>query len=97
MADYEVSQETQNVFPASQRAYCAGQPILNEWTNHSAFYSIYPSYYFTFANEFDEINPQMWECFIEIQPNGESHITMQTKKLNPMIYQGYMEIEKNNK
>ena len=54
-------------------------------------------YYFTFTNEFDEINPQMWECFIEIQPNGESHITMQTKKLNPMIYQGYMEIEKNNK
>ena len=54
-------------------------------------------YYFTFVNEFDEINPQTWECFIEIQPNGESHITMQTKRLNPMIYQGYMEIEKNNK
>ena len=47
MAD-EVSQNVD--FPRVLRAYTQNQPILNEWTNHSAFYAIYPSYYFTFAN-----------------------------------------------
>lgn len=51
MADNTVSQQTSNVFPAVQMSYTNGQPILNEWTNHSAFYAIYPSYYFTFANQ----------------------------------------------
>lgn len=50
MAEFEVSQETKDNFPALQKAYCAGQPILNEWTNHSAFYAVYPSYYYPFAN-----------------------------------------------
>ena len=51
-------------------------------------------YYFTFANEYDETKAQTWECFAEIQPTGQTVITMQTKGMNPMIYQGYMEIEK---
>lgn len=45
----EVSQNID--FPKVLRAYTQNQPILNEWTNHSAFYAIYPSYYFTFANQ----------------------------------------------
>lgn len=45
----EVSQNVD--FPKVLRAYTQNQPILNEWTNHSAFYAIYPSYYFTFANQ----------------------------------------------
>ena len=43
-----MTEETQ--FPACQVAYTKSQPILNEWTNHSSFYAIYPSYYSTFAN-----------------------------------------------
>lgn len=47
----KVAQTTENVFCKMQQAYTASsQPILNEWTNHSAFYAIYPSYYYTFAN-----------------------------------------------
>lgn len=49
--EIEVSNTTSDVFPRCQQAYTQGQPILNEWTNHSAFYAIYPSYYFTFANQ----------------------------------------------
>lgn len=45
----EVSQNVD--FPKVLRAYTQNQPILNEWTNHSAFYAIYPRYYFTFANQ----------------------------------------------
>lgn len=51
-------------------------------------------YYFTFTNESEDNDVQLWECFIEIQPNGESHITIQSKGYNPMIYQGYMETKK---
>ena len=49
MAEVEVSQNVD--FPRVLRAYTQNQPVLNEWTNHSAFYAIYPSYYFTFANQ----------------------------------------------
>lgn len=49
MAEEEVSQNVD--FPRVLRAYTQNQPVLNEWTNHSAFYAIYPSYYFTFANQ----------------------------------------------
>jgi|GEM_PF-2111118 len=52
------------------------------------------NYYFSFTNEYYYNNPQIWECFIEIQPNGESVITMQTIRMNPMIYQGYLDFEK---
>lgn len=45
----EVSQNVD--FPKVLRAYTQNQPILNEWTNHSSFYAIYPRYYFTFANQ----------------------------------------------
>ena len=51
MADEEVSGALANCFPAVQQAYTQSQPILNEWTNHSAFYAVYPSYYYTFANQ----------------------------------------------
>ena len=47
MAD-EVNQNVD--FPKVLRAYTQNQPVLNEWTNHSAFYAIYPSYYIPFAN-----------------------------------------------
>lgn len=46
----EVSSTIKDTFPQVQQAYTSSQPILNEWTNHSAFYAVYPSYYFTFAN-----------------------------------------------
>lgn len=51
MADEEISGALANCFPAFQQAYTQSQPILNEWTNHSAFYAVYPSYYYTFANQ----------------------------------------------
>ncbi len=47
----EEKQMLDNVFPPIQQVYTANQPILNEWTNHSSFYAIYPSYYYTFANQ----------------------------------------------
>ena len=46
-----VSQATGNIFPMCQTLYTLSQPVLNEWTNHSSFYAIYPSYYYTFANQ----------------------------------------------
>lgn len=94
MADYEVSQETQNVFPASQRAYCAGQPILNEWTNHSAFYSIYPSYYFTFANFWLRRWLQWYDGFVPGIHDGQGGIlstrlaTALCNKLAEQVYGG---------
>lgn len=51
-------------------------------------------YYFTFTNESEDNHVQLWECFIEIQPNGESVVTLQSKGYNPMIYQGYMETKR---
>lgn len=51
-------------------------------------------YYFVFRNEKAELERiSIWECFIEIQPNGRTHITTQTQGLNPMIYQGYMDVD----
>lgn len=49
-------------------------------------------YYLKFRNESEE-NKAEWECFIEIQKNGNTHIQMQTKELNPMIYSGFLDIE----
>lgn len=47
----QVNETTTQTFPTTQRAYTEScQPILTQWTNHSAFYCIYPSYYYTFAN-----------------------------------------------
>jgi len=49
-------------------------------------------YYLRFRNESEDNNAQ-WECFMEIQNNGETHIQMQTKELNPMIYSGFLDTE----
>lgn len=52
------------------------------------------NYYTVFRNERAELERiSVWECFIEIQPNGRCHITMQTQGLNPMIYQGFMDVD----
>lgn len=50
------------------------------------------NYYLVFKNESEE-NQAQWECFIEIQENGKTHIQMQTNELNPMIYSGYLDTE----
>lgn len=44
----EVSQTTE--FTDIQQAYVVSQPTIQEWTNNSAFYALYPKYYFSFAN-----------------------------------------------
>lgn len=49
-------------------------------------------YYLRFNNESEE-NKAQWECFMEIQDNGSTHIQMQTKDLNPMIYSGFLDTE----
>ena len=49
-------------------------------------------YYLKFKNESEENNAE-WECFMEIQNNGKTHIQMQTKELNPMIYSGFLDTE----
>lgn len=49
-------------------------------------------YYLKFRNESEE-NKDEWECFMEIQENGKTHIQMQTKNLNPMIYSGFLDTE----
>lgn len=46
MAD--VSQTTD--FTDIQQAYVVSQPTIQEWTNNTAFYVLYPNYYFSFAN-----------------------------------------------
>lgn len=46
-----MSEDLSGQFPLVQQTFASSQPILNEWTNHSAFYAVYPSYYFTFANQ----------------------------------------------
>lgn len=51
MPDENVSQVLNNQFPKALQAYSANQPRLTEWTNHSSFYAVYPTYYFTFANQ----------------------------------------------
>lgn len=48
MADEE--NVTNQSFPAIQRQFSDSQPILQEWTNHSSFYAVYPKYYYSFAN-----------------------------------------------
>lgn len=49
-------------------------------------------YYLRFNNESEDNNAQ-WECFMEIQNNGKTHIQMQTRDLNPMIYSGFLDTE----
>lgn len=50
MAEMDVNQTTGDTFSKTQIEYSATQPQITEVTNHSAFYAVYPSYYFTFAN-----------------------------------------------
>jgi len=44
----EVSQTTN--FTDIQQAYVVSQPTIQEWTNNTSFYVLYPKYYFSFAN-----------------------------------------------
>lgn len=44
----EVSQTTK--FTDIQQAYVVNQPTIQEWTNNTSFYVLYPKYYFSFAN-----------------------------------------------
>lgn len=48
--DAKVNQTTDDTFSKTQIAYSNTQPQITEFTNHSAFYAVYPSYYFTFGN-----------------------------------------------
>lgn len=50
MAEMEVNQTTGDTFSKTQTEYGATQPQITEVTNHSAFYAVYPAYYYTFAN-----------------------------------------------
>ena len=46
-----MAEDMSGAFPVAQQAYANTQPILNEWTNHSAFYAVYPSYYYPYATQ----------------------------------------------
>lgn len=50
MAEVDVNQTTGDTFSKTQIAFSGTQPPITEFTNHSAFYAVYPSYYFTFGN-----------------------------------------------
>lgn len=47
--DVDVNQTTGDTFSKTQIAFSGTQPQITEFTNHSAFYAVYPSYYFTFG------------------------------------------------
>lgn len=85
MAEEDVSANTQNCFPACQRAYVNSQPLLNEWTNHSAFYALYPSYYFTFAQQWLRRWLQWFDGYVPSIHDGESGI-LSTRLATTLCY-----------
>ena len=72
MADEE--NVTSERFPAIQRQYSDSEPILKEWTNHSAFYAVYPKYYFSFANFWLRKWLQWYDGFVPGVHDGRSGI-----------------------
>lgn len=83
MSETSVSQATD--FPKVLQAYSYGQPILNEWTNHSSFYAIYPSYYFTFANQWLRKWLQWFDGFVPTIHDGTGGI-LSTRLATTLCY-----------
>lgn len=72
MADEE--NVTSQRFPEIQRQFSDSQPILQEWTNHSSFYAVYPKYYYTFANYWLRKWLQWYDGFVPGVHDGRSGI-----------------------
>lgn len=70
--------------------YTKEQPVT--FTKNKDKNGINTIYYFKLKNESGTLENTVWEVFVEIQPNGETHITIQSFGMNPMIYQGYLDI-----
>ena len=65
---------TSQRFPEIQRQFSDSQPILQEWTNHSSFYAIYPKYYYSFANFWLRKWLQWYDGFVPGVHDGRSGI-----------------------
>lgn len=72
MADEE--NVTSQRFPEIQRQFSDSQPILQEWTNHSSFYAVYPKYYYSFANFWLRKWLQWYDGFVPGVHDGRSGI-----------------------
>lgn len=98
----EEKQMLDNVFPPIQQTYTANQPILNEWTNHSSFYAIYPSYYYTFANQWLRKWLAWFDGYVPGIHDGESGIistrlaTTLCYRLAEQVYGGGLLYSANN-
>lgn len=92
MADEE--NVTSQSFPAIQRQFSDSQPILQEWTNHSSFYAVYPKYYYSFANYWLRKWLQWYDGFVPGVHDGRSGIlstrlgTTLCRRLSEQIFGG---------
>lgn len=92
MADEE--NVTSQRFPEIQRQFSDSQPILQEWTNHSSFYAVYPKYYYSFANFWLRKWLQWYDGFVPGVHDGRSGIlstrlgTTLCRRLSEQIFGG---------